>query len=366
MKVRTPVLGRPLKPLILTKDERQKLELIARRPKTSQRKAKRARIVLLAADNMTNSAIADELNVTRATVGKWRERFRIHRMEGLLDEPRPGTPRKVTDENVEEVITKTLETTPRGQTHWSTRSMAKEVGLSQPTIHRIWRAFGLQPHRSKTFKLSPDPQFVEKVRDIVGLYMNPPDNAIVLCLDEKSQIQALNRTQPILPLRPGVPERQSHDYERNGTTTLFAALNAHTGEVIRKCFRRHRAKELLKFLKLVDAELPDDGSEVHIIADNYSTHKAPAVRRWFARHPRYHLHFTPTYSSWLNLVERLFAEVTTKAIRRGSFRSVPALEKTIEEYLDAREDKPFIWRATADEILGKVARFCKRTSGSGH
>jgi len=348
-------MGRPLKPIELTDEDREKLEVIARRPKTSQRMAMRAKIVLAAADGKPSKEVAKIARCSQQSVCKWRERFRVHGMAGLLDEPRPGAERRATDAKVEEVITKTLETTPTGQTHWSQRQMAKEVGLSQSTIHRIWKTFGLQPHRSETFKLSPDPQFVEKVRDIVGLYMNPPENAVVLCLDEKSQIQALNRTQPILPLRPGVPERQSHDYERNGTTSLFAALNAHTGEVVSKCYRRHRAKEYLKFLRLLDAELPDDGREVHLVVDNYATHKTPAVMRWFARHPRFVVHFTPTYASWLNLVERLFAEVTTRAIRRGSFMSVRALETTIAEYLEARPDQPFIWCKTADEILTKVA-----------
>lgn len=348
-------MGRPLKPLVLSEEERSTLELMARRPKTAQRMAMRARIVLRAAEGASNGEVAKAVGCSQPSVCKWRERYRVGGVEALLDEPRPGAVRRATDEKVEEVITKTLETTPRGQTHWSQRQMAKEVGLSQTTIHRIWRTFGLQPHRSETFKLSPDPQFVEKVRDIVGLYMNPPDHALVLCLDEKSQIQALNRTQPILPLRPGVPERQSHDYERNGTTTLFAALNAHTGEVVSKCFRRHRATEYLKFLRLIDAELPDDGKEIHLIVDNYGTHKTPAVMKWFARHPRYHVHFTPTYASWMNLVERLFAEITERAIRRGSFMSVQALEKAIYEYLEAREDRPFVWRKTADDILAKVA-----------
>jgi len=353
--VTKPRMGRPLKPLVLADDEHEKLELLARRPKTSQRMAMRARIVLAAAAGASNNEVADKVGCSKKSVCKWRERYRIAGLEGLLDEPRPGAIRRATDAEVEKVVTKTLETTPRGQTHWSCRSMAKEVGLSATTIHRIWKTFGLQPHRVETFKLSPDPQFVEKVRDVVGLYMNPPEHAVVLCLDEKSQIQALNRMQPILPLRPGVPERQSHDYERNGTTTLFAALNAHTGAVVAKCFRRHRAKEYLQFLRLINSELPDDGKQIHLIVDNYSTHKTPAVMRWFARHPRFHVHFTPTYASWMNLVERLFADITTQAIRRGSFNSVQALEKAIREYFDAREAKPFIWRKTADEILAKVA-----------
>jgi len=354
------VPGPALPPLTLSSDEREKLELLARRPKTSQRDALRARIVLKAAAGEPNKRIAEEFGVSRSTVMKWRARFLKHRLAGLLDEPRSRAPRKATDAKVEEVITKTLESTPRGKTHWSQRDMANEVGLSQSTIHRIWRAFSLQPHRSQTFKLSPDPMFVEKVRDIVGLYMTPPEHAIVLCVDEKSQIQALNRTQPILPLRPGMPEKRSHDYQRNGTTTLFAALNAHTGEVISKCFRRHRAKEYLAFLRMLEAELPAD-AEVHLVVDNYATHKTPAVQRWFAKRPRFVVHFTPTYASWLNLVERLFAEITDKAIRRGSFLSVRALEAAIADYLEARDDKPFRWTATAEDILRRVASFCERT-----
>lgn len=348
-------MGRRLKPIFLDEETREKLAVIARRPKTSQRLAMRAKIVLWAADGLASKEVAARAGCSQQSVCKWRERFRLGGIEALVDEPRPGAQRRATDALVEEVITKTLETTPKGQTHWTQRDMAKEVGLSQTTIHRIWKTFGLQPHRQETFKLSPDPLFVEKVRDIVGLYMNPPEHAVVFCVDEKSQIQALNRTQPILPLRPGVPERQSHDYDRNGTTTLFAALNAHTGEVVSKCFRRHRAKEYLAFLRLLKNELPDDGTTVHLIVDNYATHKTPAVMRWFARNPRFNLHFTPTYASWMNLVERLFADITTRAIRRGSFMSVRALEKTIYDYLEARDDKPFVWRKTADEILAKVA-----------
>lgn len=359
MQTTKRVPGRRLEPLELTDEEREKLELLARRPKSSQRDALRARIVLAAADGEPNLRIAKRLGVSRTTVDKWRERFRVHRLEGLLDAPRVQVPRKATDRLVEQVVTKTLESTPRGKTHWSQRDMAKAVGLSQTTIHRIYKAFALQPHRSETFKLSPDPMFVEKVRDIVGLYMNPPENAVVFCVDEKSQIQALNRTQPILPLRPGVPERQSHDYQRNGTTTLFAALNAHTGEVVSKCFRRHRAKEYLAFLRRLDREVPDDGREVHLVVDNYATHKTETVLKWFARHPRFVVHFTPTYASWLNLVERLFAEVTRAAIRRGSFGSVPALERAISEYLEVREDKPFLWTASADDILRRVAAYCE-------
>jgi transposase/transposase-like protein len=342
----------------LSAEERTKLEMLVRRPKTAQRMALRARIVLMAADGAANKRLAAELRISRATVIKWRERFRVHRLDGLLDEPRVQAARVATDEVVEQIVTQTLESTPVGKTHWSQRDMARRAGLSRATVARIWKAFALQPHRSETFKLSPDPQFIEKVRDVVGLYMNPPENAVVLCVDEKSQIQALERTQPILPLRPGVPERQTHDYARNGTTTLFAALNAHTGEVVRKCYRRHRAKEYLSFLRLLDAALPETDCAIHLVVDNYATHKTPAVQRWFARHPRFHVHFTPTYASWLNLVERLFAEVTDKAIRRGSFPSVLSLERAIEQYLAAREDRPYVWTASADTILRRVARNC--------
>jgi transposase len=286
-------------------------------------------------------------------------------MDGLLDEPRVGTPRTVSDEKVEEVITHTLEETPRGQTHWSRRSMARVSGLSADTIGRIWRAFGLQPHRAESFKLSPDPQFIDKVRDIVGLYMSPPLNAVVLCVDEKSQIQALERTQPLLPLRPGQAERRSYDYERHGTTTLFAALNIVSGEVLHACKKRHRQQEYVRFLAQIDAHVPED-LNVHLVVDNYATHKTPRILRWLAKRPRFHVHFTPTYSSWINHVERLFAEVTDKAIRRGSFQNVPELERAIVAYLDARPAKPFIWTSTADEILANVSRFCLRTSRSGH
>jgi transcriptional regulator with XRE-family HTH domain len=350
----------------ITDDERSKLEMLVRRPKTAQRMALRARIVLMAADGAANLNVAKELKVSRATVIKWRERFRTERLDGLLDEPRVQAPRVVTDDLVEQLVTTTLESTPTGKTHWSQRDMASHVGLSRATVARIWRAFALQPHRVETFKLSPDPQFVEKVRDIVGLYMNPPENAVVLCVDEKSQIQALERTQPILPLRPGVPEQQTHDYARNGTTTLFAALNAHTGTVVRKCYRRHRAKEYLSFLRLLDSSLPQTDAAIHIVVDNYATHKTPAVQRWFAKHPRFHVHFTPTYASWLNMVERLFAEVTDKAIRRGSFPSVASLERAIEQYLAARDDKPYVWTASADTILTRVGKYCLRTNEPAH
>ena len=359
--------GRPTKPLSVTSEEKQKLTILARRPKSSQAIAMRARIVLSCDEGWSNGAVARRMHITAATVCKWRERFRVRRLEGLLDEPRPGSPRTITDAQVEEVVTQTLESMPEDSTHWSSRLMAKKTGLSQTAIVRIWRAFGLQPHRVENFKFSKDPQFVEKVRDIVGLYMNPPDHAIVLCVDEKSQVQALNRTQPILPLAPGVPARQSHDYERHGVTSLFAALDVASGVTISNCYRRHRHQEFLRFLKDVDANLPT-GFEVHLVMDNYGTHKVSKVQGWLARHPRYHVHFTPTSGSWLNLVERLFAEVTERCVRRGSHTTVRSLEKAMLEYLKQRnhDPKPFAWTADADMILGKVQRLCQRFSDSGH
>jgi len=360
-------LGRPTKPLNLTAEETAKLSLLARRPKSAQAMALRARIVLGCGDGLSNGEVAKKLQITGATVCKWRERFRVSRLEGLLDETRPGAPRSITDAQVEEVVTKTLESMPGDATHWSTRAMAKKSGLSQTAIVRIWRTFGLQPHRVENFKLSKDPQFVEKVRDIVGLYLNPPERAIVLCVDEKSQVQALNRTQPILPLAPGVPARQTHDYERHGVTSLFAALDVASGVTISSCYRRHRHQEFLRFLNEIEANLPKD-LDVHLVMDNYATHKVAKVNAWLLRHPRYHVHFTPTSASWLNLVERLFAEVTQKCVRRGSHTSVPKLEKALLHYLDRRNEdpKPFVWTADADLILGKVHRFCERISNSGH
>jgi len=360
-------IGRPTKPLNVTPEEKEKLSMLARRPKTSQAMAIRARIVLGCSEGLSNRDVAKRLRITGATVCKWRERFRVDRLEGLLDEPRPGAPRSITDAQVEEVVTKTLESMPVNSTHWSTRLMAQKAGLSQTAIVRIWRAFGLQPHRVENFKFSKDPQFVEKVRDIVGLYLNPPDRAIVLCVDEKSQVQALNRTQPILPLAPGVPARQSHDYQRHGVTSLFAALDVASGITISSCYRRHRHQEFLRFLNDIDANLPA-GFEVHLVMDNYGTHKVNPVRAWLARHPRYHVHFTPTSGSWLNLVERLFAEVTERCVRRGSHTAVRELEKAMLNYLDQRNKnpKPFVWTADADLILGKVGRLSKRISDSGH
>jgi transposase len=359
--------GRPMPPLTLTAEEHDTLERWARRRTTAQAIALRARIVLASAAGKTNTAIARETRVKKQTVGKWRGRFLVKRLDGLLDEPRPGAPRKITDADVEQVVTLTLESAPRDATHWSTRSMAAKVGLSQTAIARIWRAFSLQPHRSETFKLSKDPLFVEKVRDIVGLYLDPPDKALVLCVDEKSQIQALDRTQPLLPMRPGQVERRTHDYVRHGTTSLFAALEVKSGKIIGECHRRHRAIEFRTFLDRIDGELPLDLA-VHLILDNYGTHKAPPIRRWLARHPRFHLHFTPTGASWMNLVERWFATLTEQQIRRGAHRSTRELEAAITRYLAVNNEqpKPFVWTKTADEILANVARFCHRISNSGH
>jgi len=359
--------GRPKARLTVAPSERATLVEWARRPKTAQALAQRARIVLACATGDTNTAVADALGVTKQTVGKWRARFLERRLDGLLDEPRPGAPRRISDAQVEKAVRLTLETLPRDATHWSTRSMAARSGLSQTSIRRIWNAFGLQPHRTETFKLSKDPLFVEKVRDIVGLYMSPPDKALVLCVDEKSQIQALDRSQPLLPMRPGQAERRSHDYRRHGTTSLFAALDVRSGEVIGRCQSRHRSVEFRKFLDTIDASVPEH-LDVHLVLDNYGTHKTALIRKWLAKRPRYHLHFTPTGASWLNLVERWFALLTDKQIRRGVHRSTEELVTAIMNYLEVSNEnpKPFVWTKTADEILESVARFCRRTSGSGH
>jgi transposase len=359
--------GRPLAPLSVTNEQRSTLENWARRPKTAQALALRARIVLACAEGKPNGAVARITRVRQQTVSKWRSRFLSKGLEGLLDEPRPGTPRRVSDADVEKVLTTTLESLPRDATHWSTRSLAEQSGLSRSTISRIWRAFGLQPHRSETFKLSKDPLFIDKVRDIVGLYLNPPDRAMVLCVDEKSQIQALDRTQPMLPMRPGQVERRSHDYKRHGTTSLFAALDVKTGLVIGECHRRHRSAEFRKFLDTIDQNVPQF-LEIHLILDNYGTHKTPAIRNWLAKRPRFHVHFTPTSASWINLVERWFATLTNKQIRRAAHRSVRELEAAIKSYLAITNEspKPFVWTKTPDEILASIARFCARTSVSGH
>jgi len=362
-------MGPKLARLILSDEEHETLTRWSLRRKTSQALALRCRIVLTCASGKSNSDVARELKVTKPTVGKWRKRFVERRLDGLLDEPRPGAPRKITDAQVEEVVTRTLETKPTNATHWATRSMAEATGMSQTAVSRIWRAFGLQPHRTKTFKLSKDPQFIDKVRDVVGLYLNPPERAIVLCIDEKSQVQALDRSQPLLPMTCNSPERHTHDYARNGTTSLYSALNVATGEVIGKCSRRHRASDFLRFMNQVDKAIPEEeGVELHVVMDNASSHKTDAVKRWFARRPRYHVHFTPTGASWLNQVERFFAEITNKRIRRGTFRSVQSLEKAIKDYLEEhnKNPKPFKWTATADLILQKVKHVCQRISNSGH
>ena len=362
-------MARPKPALVLSDDERQKLTLWAGRPKSTQRLALRARIVLECAADPSNKAVAARLGVCGATVGMWRSRFVARRLDGLADDPRPGAPRTVTDADVERVITRTLETKPSQATHWSTRDMAKAAGMSQSAVGRIWRAFGLKPHLHETFKLSTDPFFVEKVRDVVGLYLSPPERAIVLSVDEKSQVQALDRTQPILPMTPGQAERGTHDYERHGVTSLFAALNVATGEVIGKCHRRHRHQEFVKFLDHIDGTLvKEPGVSIHLILDNYATHKTPAVKRWLLKHPDYHVHFIPTSSSWLNQIERFFAEITEKRIRRGAFKSVPALERAITDYVAAHnsDPKPFKWVADADSILDRIKKVCERTSDSGH
>lgn len=355
-------------PVTLTADDRTTLTNWARRPKTAQALAFRARIILAAADaGTTNTAIADRLGTTTMTVGKWRNRFAARGLEGLHDEPRPGAQRTITDAQIEAVITTTLEETPVGATHWSTRRLATQLGLSQSAIVRIWHAFALEPHRWETFKLSRDPMFIDKVRDVVGLYLNPPDRALVLCVDEKPQIQATEGTTPALPLRPGQPEQHSHDYLRHGTRDLFAALDVRAGTVIGELHHRHRSVEFRKFLDTVDASTPP-ALDLHLILDNSSIHKTPGIHRWLLRHPRVHLHFTPTSASWLNLVECWFALLTTRRLRRGAFHSTHALEHAIKEYIATTnsDPKPFGWTKTADEILDSVARYCQRISDSHH
>ena len=358
--------GRPRTTVTVLPEERRSLEALARRSRSAPDLARRARIILACADGRETTAIARRLHVSPTTVCKWRGRFLADRLEGLFDEPRPGAPRTITDEQIEDVVVRTLETTPRGATHWSVRGMAKASGISPSSVNRIWRAFALQPHRTETFKLSPDPLLIEKVRDIVGLYMNPPDHAVVLCVDEKAQIQALDRTQPILPMRPGQVERRMHDYRRHGTTSLFAALDVKTSTVITQFHRRQRSQEFRRFLDAIEAAVPAD-LDVHLILDNYGTHKTPLIWRWLARRPRFYVHFTPTYGSWLNLVERWFAELTTKQLRRGAHRSVAELEQAIREFIDAHhaDPKPFVWTKTADEILASIARFAQRTASAG-
>lgn len=357
------VPGPKLPPLELSDEERAELQRWVRRRKTSQDLALRARIVLACAEGLSNAQVRREVGVSAPTVTKWRQRFVEHRLDGLTDEPRPGRPRTITDAQVEAVVAATLESTPAPDTHWSTRSMAARTGMTQNAIWRIWNAFGLQPHRREPFKISTDPFFIDKVRDVVGLYLDPPERAVALCVDEKSQIQALNRTQPVLPMMPGTPERATHAYVRAGVTSLFAALDTATGQVITSIHRRHRTVEFKKFLAKIDREVPAD-LQVHLVLDNYATHKTAEIKRWLVRHPRFHLHFIPTSSSWLNLVERWFAEITNRLIRRGTHRSVQALEKDIRTWAASWNEnpRPYVWTKTADEILESLASYCQRIS----
>ena len=354
--------GRPKVALILATDERRQLDSLAHRSRSAPQVARRARIILACADGADSKVVARRLHVTPATVCKWRGRFVRQRLDGLHDEPRPGARRTITDEQIEQLIIRTLETTPHGATHWSTRDMAAAMGMSRMAVSRAWHAFGLQPHRTETFKLSNDPLLVEKIRDIVGLYLHPPTHAAVFCVDEKPQIQALDRTQPLLPMQPGQIERRTHDYKRHGTTTLFAALNAKTSDVITQFHQRHRSAQFREFLDLIETRVPRS-LDVHIIMDNYSTHKTARIRNWFAKRPRFHVHFTPTYGSWISLVERWFADLTMKQIRRGAYGSVTQLKAGIQAFIDAHQanPKPFVWTKCADEILASIARFAQRT-----
>jgi transposase len=359
--------GRPRADLVLTDDERETLERWSRRAKSAQALALRCRIVLACADGLSNVDVAVRVGATRLTVGKWRARFLTDRLDGLLDEPRPGRPASITLDQVEDVVVATLESTPVNATHWSRASMAQRSGLSKSSIGRIWRDFNLKPHRAETFKLSTDPLFVEKVVDVVGLYHNPPERAVVLCTDEKSQVQALDRSQPVLPMMPGMPERRTHDYVRHGTTSLFAAFNIADGTVISQLHRQHRAVEVRKFLNTIDKAVPSE-LDVHLICDNYGTHKTPIVRAWLARHPRFHMHFTPTGSSWINQVERWFAYLTDQLVRRGVHKSVAKLEADIRRWIANwnADPKPFVWTKTAAEILDSLKRYCLRISGAEH
>ncbi len=361
------VVGRPLAPLTLSESEREELLSITRSRSMPQSLATRARIVLLADDGESNTDIAEWLGLSKPTVGIWRKRYLEQRSVGLYDEPRPGGPRSIRDEQIAALLRKTLKTKPKDATHWTCRSMAGETKLSKSTVQRVWNAFGLQPHRQKHFKISTDPFFVEKVRDIVGLYLNPPDHAVVLCVDEKSQIQALDRTQPTLPLGLGYVEGVTHGYVRHGTTTLFAALDVASGRVLAKCKQRHRHQEFLQFLRDIEASIPKR-LDVHLIVDNYATHKHPRVRRWLAARSRFHVHYTPSYSSWLNQVEIWFNIITQRAIRRGTFRSVRDLRKKIEIFVDHynRRCQPFAWTATPDSILEKLKRLSQAIAGTRH
>jgi len=361
------ITGRPKTPIILSEEDRKQLNAIVKSRSLPHGVVRRARIVLMAAEGATNGAIAQKVGLSQQSVSKWRKRYVEEGLSGLHDELRPGRPRTISDEKVSVLIHKTLHTKPKGATHWSTRSMAKENRLSRATVHRIWKAFGLQPHRQRYFNLSPDPFFVEKVRDIVGLYLNPPDKAMVLCVDEKSQIQALDRTQPLLPIGLGYVEGVTHNYIRHGTTTLFAALDIATGQVLSSCKRRHRHQEYLQFLKHIDANVPEE-LDIHLVVDNYATHKHSSVKRWLAAHPRYHVHYTPTYASWLNQVEIWFNIITQKAIRRGTFKNVKDLVSKIEKFVDNynKNTSPFVWTATADSILEKIKRLCQYISETQH
>lgn len=366
-------MGKAAVEIELSASERAELVALSRARKSQQGLALRARIVLAAAEGLENKAIIAKLGASPNTVGKWRKRYAEKRLEGLYDEPRPGAPRQIGDEAVAGMVRMTLEELPRNATHWSLRKMGKAVGHSPSTIHRIWKAFGLQPHRSESFKLSTDPLFVDKVRDIVGLYMAPPQHALVLCVDEKSQIQALDRSQPLLPMQMGQPERRTHDYTRHGTTSLFAALDVATGSVIGRCFPRHRASEFRRFLGQIEAQVPE-GLDVHLVMDNYATHKTALIRNWLVKRPRWHVHFTPTGASWINQVERFFATITEDLIRRSSHTSTAQLEADIKAFIRAHNEgpKPFVWIKSADDILKSIQRFCQRTmqivktSESGH
>lgn len=355
-------MGRPTQRIELSEPEIRELQKLSKRKRSARSLAFRAEIVLRCGQGRTDTEVARALRTTNLTVGAWRKRFLSKRVDGLLDEPRPGAPRKITDDQVEQVVVATLESKPPAATHWSTRELANKMGLSQTAISRIWRAFGLKPHRSESFVLSKDPLLIEKVRDIVGLYLSPPINAIVLCVDEKSQIQALSRSQPILPMKPGQLERRTPDYFRHGTTTLFAALDIATGQVIGKCFDRHRSQEFRRFLDLIDRHVPTD-LDIHIVLDNYATHKTSSIKSWLAKRPRYHLHFTPTHGSWLNQVERWFALLTQRQIKRGSHQRVSALVEAIECFIQQtnQKPKPYQWTKSADEILEAIARFAQRT-----
>jgi transposase len=362
-----PRTGRPKAELKLSDDERDQLVRWSRRRKSAQGLALRSRIVLGCGDGEDNKRVAAQLGCSPATVGKWRRRFVEHRLDGLTDEDRPGRPPLISADQVEDVVVATLESTPKNATHWSRAKMAERTGLSKSTIGRIWRSFDLKPHRADGFKLSNDPLFIEKVYDIVGLYVNPPDAAVVLSVDEKSQVQALARSQPAFPMMPGMAEKRTHDYVRHGTTSLFAAFNTKDGSVISSMHRRHRAIEFKKFLAKIDDQVPDH-LQVHLICDNYGTHKTPAITKWLAAHPRFHMHFTPTYSSWINQVERFFGFVTADLLQRSDHRSVHALEADIRAWVKTWNEnpRPFTWTKTAEQILESLSRLLQRTTGAGH